>query len=245
MLYYAPVPVDDLARYADQLPAGFPCCMKAPASVTAAFIGGRGTPLEPNPSFLSAERFIEEVLEPCALVFRSHAGPFVFECPPLPREARPDAEMFADRLDAMFEQLPRDFRYAVELRDRSRLTAAYADVLRRHGVAHTYNYWSDMPMPLRQADTVAPGAAPFMVIRLLLRPGTRYEESRERFRPFNRLVAPDDIMRDEVVELARRTFGVGQDVFVLVNNKAEGSAPLTIAALARRLADALSDPADE
>ena len=50
-------------------------------------------------------------------------------------------------------------------------------------------------------------------------------------------------MRDEVVELARRTFGVGQDVFVLVNNKAEGSAPLTIAALAHRLADALSDPA--
>ena len=170
--YYAPIPIDDLKRYADQLPAGFPCCMKAPAGVTATFVGGRGAPLEPNPAFLSAGRFIEEVLEPCALVFRGHTGPFIFECPALPREAPPDAAMFIDKLDAMFDRLPRAFRYAVELRDRSRLTAEYGQVLRRHGVAHTYNYWSDMPMPLRQADTVGPGTAPFVVIRLLLRPGT-------------------------------------------------------------------------
>ena len=54
-------------------------------------------------------------------------------------------------------------------------------------------------MPLAQADVVAPEAAPFAVVRLLLKPGTWYEDQRDRFRPFNRLVAPDEAMRDEVV----------------------------------------------
>ena len=33
--YYAPIPLDDLRAYADQLPAGFRCCLKAPAAVTS------------------------------------------------------------------------------------------------------------------------------------------------------------------------------------------------------------------
>ena len=34
--FYAPIPREDLARYAQQLPPGFPCCAKAPESVTGA-----------------------------------------------------------------------------------------------------------------------------------------------------------------------------------------------------------------
>ena len=59
---------------------------------------------------------------------------------------------------------------------------------------------------------------------------------RDRFRPFNRLVEPDEAMRAEVVELTARALARGRKVYVLVNNKAEGSSPLTIEALADRLA---------
>ncbi|HLN79615.1 MAG TPA: DUF72 domain-containing protein, partial [Thermoanaerobaculia bacterium] len=34
--YYAPIPLPDLIRYAEQLPSGFPCCAKAPEAVTSA-----------------------------------------------------------------------------------------------------------------------------------------------------------------------------------------------------------------
>src|SRR5512134_1660342 len=34
--YYAAIPAEDLVRYADQLPPGFPCCAKAPEAVTSA-----------------------------------------------------------------------------------------------------------------------------------------------------------------------------------------------------------------
>nr|MDQ2969927.1 DUF72 domain-containing protein [Acidobacteriota bacterium] len=36
--FYAPIPREDLARYAQQLPPGFPCCAKAPESVTGSVL---------------------------------------------------------------------------------------------------------------------------------------------------------------------------------------------------------------
>jgi uncharacterized protein YecE (DUF72 family) len=237
--YYAPVPLDDLRAYADQLPDGFRCCLKAPAAVTSrvepAFGGARG-PTRPNPDFLSAGRLIDDLLAPLAAGFAAHTGPIVLEFPPGPRQAPLAPPRFAEALDRFLEQLPAEFEYAVEIRDQALLTPAYAAVLARHGVAHTYNYWSAMPMPLAQAAVVPADTASFAVVRLLLKPGTWYEDQRELFRPFNRLVAPDESMRDEVVQLTARALARGRRVYVLVNNKAEGSSPLTIEALAERLA---------
>ena len=73
------------------------------------------------------------------------------------------------------------------------------------------------------------------MIRLLLRPGTRYEERRDEFLPFDRIVDPNPEMRAQVTGLLRRGGPIGREVFVLVNNKAEGCSPLTIRALAERL----------
>ena len=50
--YYAPMPIADLQEYAAQLPAGFRCCFKAPAAVTALALGAPGQQI-PNPDFLS------------------------------------------------------------------------------------------------------------------------------------------------------------------------------------------------
>jgi uncharacterized protein YecE (DUF72 family) len=244
--YYAPMPLDDLRAYADQLPEGFRCCIKAPAMVTSrqtpTFGGGRG-PAQPNPDFLSVDRLIADLLEPLSIAFYPQTGPIVLEFPPGARGSRVSPTAFLEALDRFLERLPREFEYAVELRDASLLTPAYRAVLIRHGVAHTYNYWSAMPMPLAQADTVPPEDLPVSIVRLLLRPGTWYEDQRELFRPFNRLVEPDEAMRAEVVALTTRALARGRRVYVLVNNKAEGSSPLTIEALAERVADAWIPPA--
>ncbi len=233
--YYAPMPAEDLRSYASQLPDGFRCCFKAPASVTALALGHPSRPT-PNPDFLSVDRLIDELLGPCDAVFRAHTGPIVLEFPPFPRSLRLEPQEFLHRLDRFLGMLPRSFEYAVELRDARLLTPTYRDLLSRHRVAHTYNYWSAMPSPGEQLAIVPPDAADFSVIRLLLRPGTWYEDQRERFKPFNRLVEPDEAMRADVVTIAKRIVNRGRRVFVLVNNKAEGSSPLTVAALAKRLA---------
>jgi uncharacterized protein YecE (DUF72 family) len=180
---------------------------------------------------------IADLLEPCAVAFRDHVGPIVLEFPPFPRQRRMEPAEFHARLDSFLERLPREFEYAVELRDSRLLTPVYRDLLERHGVAHTYNYWSAMPAPAAQAAVVPPEDGPFTVVRLLLRPGTWYEDQRDRFKPFDRLVEPDEGMRADVVSVARRALSRGRRVFILVNNKAEGSSPLTVMGLARRLAD--------
>ncbi len=241
--YYAPIPIDDLRQYADQLPDGFRCCLKAPASVTSrlvpSFGAARGAATR-NPSFLSVDRLIADLLEPLAVAFLPHTGPIVLEFPPAARDQAQPPAAFLEALDRFLDGLPREFEYAVELRDKALLTPAYRAVLAAHGVAHTYNYWSAMPMPLAQAAVIPPEEPTFSVVRLLLRPGAWYEDQRDRFTPFNRLVEPDEAMRDEVVQLTTRALAKGRTVYVLVNNKAEGSSPLTVDALAARLARALA-----
>ncbi len=235
--YYAPMPAADLREYAAQLPDGFRCCFKAPVSVTGFALGVPGRQTQ-NPDFLSIERLIADLLEPCAAVFASHTGPIVLEFPPFPRGRGLTPAEFNTRLDRFLAALPRQFEYAVELRDNRLLTPTYRALLARHGIAHTYNYWSAMPLPGEQAAIVPPEEADFAVVRLLLRPGTWYEDQRERFRPFNRLVEPDEAMRADTIAVVRRVLARKKRAFVLVNNKAEGSSPLTIMALAARLAAA-------
>ena len=234
--YYAPIPIEDLERYSDQLPPGFLGCAKAPASVTSTVVGPPGSDTL-NPDFMSVDRLIEEQLEPFALAFREHTGPFILEFPPFARYRRMEPSEFLARLDRFLEQLPSEFQYAVELRDERLLTQEYRAILARHGIGHTYNYWSAMPGLMAQSKIVPPEDLPFTVIRLLLKPGTWYEDQRERFQPFNALVAPDALMRQDVVDLSDRVLTSGRKLWVLVNNKAEGSSPLSIMELAKRVAE--------
>jgi hypothetical protein len=73
--------------------------------------------------------------------------------------------------------------------------------------------------------------APFVVIRLLTPLGMTYEHAVRTTRPYNRLVRPLPEMRADVVRLIRQGTAEHREVFVLVNNRAEGCAPLTIQAL--------------
>ena len=229
--FYAPIPDDDLRRYADQLGDDFPCCAKAPAAVTSESIPGLNRH-HPNPDYLSAPRFVAEMIEPFARCFARHTGPFVLQfSPPADRKAA-NADAFIEALDRFLGELPQGYRYAVEIRNKWALCGTYRDVLARHGAAHVFNYWSAMPMPGAQARTIAPEDQPFVMVRLLLRPGTWYENQKQVFAPFDKLVQPDVDMRRDVVDLVHRASVAGRDAYVLVNNKAEGSAPLTIEALA-------------
>jgi uncharacterized protein YecE (DUF72 family) len=233
--YYAPLPIADLRSYSDQLPNGFRCCIKAPAAVTAYTLGPPQSRGQHNPEFLSIDRLVEDLLAPLDAAFREHTGPIILEFPPFARGAGLAPDAFLDRLEFFLMHLPAGFEYAIELRDRTLLTPRYRQLLSVHGVAHTYNLWSAMPMPAEQARVVPPDDLPMSIVRLLLKPGTWYEEQREAFRPFDRLVAPDESMRRDVVTVANRALQRQKRVYILVNNKAEGCSPLTIVELAKRL----------
>ena len=80
-----------------------------------------------------------------------------------------------------------------------------------------------------------------VVARLMLPPFMRYADKKAEYAPFDRLVAPQPDMRDDVLALLRAAEEADcSDAFILANNKAEGSAPLTVKALAERVARELA-----
>lgn len=238
--HYAPLDDATLADYARGIPGDFRAVSKVWDELSVCVFpshpryGARAG--EPNPDFLSAERFALEVLPPYERNFREHTGPFVIEIAPMPASRLPREEAFAARLDRFLSRAPRGHRYAFELRNAELLTETYLEVLAAHGASHVLNVWTGMPTlrsQLKVRGLVA--RAPYFVSRLMLPPYTRYEQRRSSFEPFDKIVDVQDDTRDDVLELVR--VAGGRDVFVIVNNKLEGSSPETVRALAERVAN--------
>src|SRR5206468_4060740 len=154
--YYEPPEEPVLAAYAKALPPGFPCVSKVWDRITA-----RRLESERNPDFLNADLFKDAVLGPYQRAFSDHAGCFVFEFQPMRGKDLPDPARWPDDLDDFLRQLPRDVRYAVELRNRELLSDGHGAVLARHGVAHVFNSWTEMPTIGEQLELPWTFPAPF------------------------------------------------------------------------------------
>lgn len=235
--FYTPPSERVLQEYAAHLPGDFPCVAKVWDRITVhTFAKSRDKTRggEANPDFLNAELFLEQVYRPWE-AFGAHAGPLVFEFQTIARSAQITGQDFADRLDAFFSQLPRTGQYAVELRNQEFLMPPYFAVLREHGVAHVFNSWTRMPPVGEQAELPGAFSATFVVARILLRPGRYYAEAVDEFAPYDRIRDPNPGLRRDVASLIEQARRLRVPAYILVNNRAEGSAPRTIAAIARLL----------
>ena len=129
--------------------------------------------------------------------------------------------------------MPREVRFAIEWRDAAMLGADYEAVLAETGAVHGYSGHPRMPRLTQQLARPARGPC---VVRWLLERGQLYEEARSRYAPFNRLVDPDPDTRGEIVAVVAQALQNGDEGLVIINNKAEGSAPLSVEMLAREFA---------
>ncbi|HVH47277.1 MAG TPA: DUF72 domain-containing protein [Labilithrix sp.] len=248
--YYGPLRAEDLREYEAQLDVArekapelprFRMLSKIWDEITTAvfprhprYAARAGTK---NPHFLDSERCITEVLDPYRGTFSASAGPFVFELTPMPQGFF-DERTIAARVDDFISRLPSGFQYAFELRNAELFGSRWLDMLRANGAAHVFTFWTAMP-PLRVQLRAGGIGAPFTVVRLMLPPYTRYASRKADFAPFDKIAEPQHEMRDDVVDILRAAAEAGcADGVVLVNNKAEGSAPLTVRALAEKTAAA-------
>ncbi|SLM48068.1 conserved protein of unknown function [Nitrospira japonica] len=76
---------------------------------------------------------------------------------------------------------------------------------------------------------------PFTVLRLLTPLKMSYEVAKKRAEPYTRIVEELPEMRRDTVELVKKAVGEKRTAYVLVNNRSEGNAPLTIQALRNAL----------
>jgi uncharacterized protein YecE (DUF72 family) len=241
--FYAPIGVAEYARLAGQVPAGFRFLVKAAQGCTFPSVrAGPGGTWRPNPRFLDPAFAAEAVVGPARDGLGPKLGALLFQFPPLPGPLVRDAAALAARVEAFLRALPRGPTYAVEIRNRELAVPAWGEALSAAGAAHAYVVHPAMPPVLDQARVLPLEGQPTLVVRWMLGHGRGYEEAKQLYAPFDALAAPDADARRQIAWLCRRAEGLGRGGIVIVNNKAEGSSPLSILELARELARPPADP---
>ncbi len=187
-----------------------------------------------NPQFLDAKLFIERVLAPFVHPeIGKHAGPFVFQFPTIANDLLTKLS-FLERLNNFLGELPKDFRYAVELRNPGLLTEKYFRLLNDHGATHCFNHWNFMPS-LKDQMLLAANAgglvADFYVARLLTPRGVDYAGAVKLFTPYDKIKKPNPEARDHAAILVKRAIERKADAYIIVNNRLEGHSPGTIDAI--------------
>ena len=241
--YYEPLSADALAGYAAQVPDDFRFFVKAHEDCTVLRFPlqaryGKKRGLD-NARFLDPEYAARAVVEPVVRGLGAKLGAILFQFSPQDMGG-PGA--FVSRLHAFLSRLPGGIAYAVELRNAELFTRDYGAALADAGALHCHNVWTGMPTIPTQARLIPPAARRPLLVRWLLRQDDRYQEAMARFSPFHELREPDLENRGQVADLVARAHQHDVPVTVLVDNKAEGNAPASIAELARALVHRLAGP---
>jgi uncharacterized protein YecE (DUF72 family) len=183
-----------------------------------------------NESFLNAALFDSGFLE-LLRPYRQRVAVLIFEFGAFSKRTYADVGEFLADLDPFLAALPRDFRYAVEIRNEEFLAPEYFACLRHHGAAHVLNGWTRMPEISAQMALQEVYTADFTVARALLRRGRAYADAVEKFSPYTRVQDPNPSTRQALRDLAARARERNEPSYIFVNNRLEGNAPETIQAI--------------
>jgi uncharacterized protein YecE (DUF72 family) len=240
--FYRPLSALQYAGYARQVGEDFRFTVKGPALVTDATVRGEtGRAVQLNPAFLDAELAVQEFVQPALSGLGLKLGALVFEISPLPRHLLANMPELLQRLAAMLQALPPfkdqapDAVVAVEVRDPEWLTPDFAAVLRATGATYCLGLHAKMPsiegqLPMLRALWPGPLVCRWNLHRMHGAYG--YEDAAKRYLPYNRLMDEDMETRATLARVINATVQAGHHAFVTLSNKAEGCAPLSVAALA-------------
>ena len=127
---------------------------------------------------------------------------------------------------------------AVEVRNPEFLTPDFVGILREAGATYCLGLHARMPtiddqLPLQRALWPGPLVCRWNLNR---RHGAYgYEDAKGLYEPFDKLVDSDSETRAALARVIVGTTGAGHNAYVTINNKAEGSAPLSVVALAEAI----------
>ncbi len=255
--FYRPLTVEQYRDFAKQVPETFRFLVKAPQRVTDSVVrDDRGRATGVNPDYLNVEKTVEDFLMPVSEGLGEKAGPLVFEFAALPRETIADENdrvREIEKIAAFFHQLKekipnQNMLLACEMRTARLLTKRYVNALRPSGARPVMSLHPSMPDIRRQIEMLRYFDAPDclcgpwdakgdIVVRWSLASGKTYRVLKDAFKPFDRIQLADIVTREAVAWLMQLAVKSGVRGFAVANNKAEGSAPLTMRAIAERITD--------
>ena len=217
-----------------QVPESFLFAFKAPEEITRPRFpshpryGPRAG--QTNLGFLHAELLKTQFLD-LLLPYADRIPIILFEFGTIPSSIYKDASEFVHALKPFLGKLPKDFQYAIEIRNPEFMDAAYFQALRDHGIAHVFNSWTRMPPLKDQLTHPEAFTSGFTVTRALLTPGRSYEEAVQTFSPYTEVKEPNHAVRDALRQVLVRAKLRAEPTYIFVNNRLEGFAPGTIMAV--------------
>lgn len=239
--FYNPPSVRMLRSWLEFLPVDFPMVFKVWDELTVdrfekvdQIQNPKRTQGATNSNYMNVSLFEDAFLSPfIESEFRKHIGAFLFE---FRSSTARNPERFLELLETFLQGLPKGYPYAVEIREPKLLGVRYTSLLRATNTAHVINHWDRMPSISKQMEhDVFTGDR--VVSRILTPLRTPYAVAKQRFAPYNRLDPVNILheMRQDVLYLCEELINQRLPGYILVNNRAEGCAPMTIQALEEAL----------
>jgi len=193
---------------------------------------------KPNENFLNADLFASAFIAPCEPL-KQHIGLLMFEFSHFYLSDFARGRDFAEALDQFLGKIPKGWPYGVEIRNKYFLHPDYFAVLSKHGVAHIYNSWANMPPVSEQMALPGSLTSPKLCgARFLLKPGRKYQEAVDFFSPYDGVKEENEEARAAGAKLIQESTAADRErrTFIYVNNRLEGNALMTIDAMIKQSA---------
>jgi uncharacterized protein YecE (DUF72 family) len=226
-----------LRKYREQLKPGNRIFLKVPQMVCAPKLR-RKEGYVVNPSYLNPDIFLQRFYEPALRVLDNHLFGLIFEQAYQRKDDRSSPELLAQDLDTFFRKLPKDPRYHLEVRTDRLLAAPVFSVLKDHSIGLVLSHWTWMPSlhaQLQKSGILVSGDNS-LTIRLVTPRGKTYDETYAAAHPFDVMVEgmmhPHTV--EETVEIVRGVVQRGSQLYLFINNRAGGNAPLIARTIAQR-----------
>src|SRR5688572_7885179 len=225
--FYATPAESTIQRWAESTPAAFRFACKLPREITH----GRGL-RDCEPELLSFLRALEPLGQKLHVI--------LVQLPPsfAPKTGRSALRKF-------LEQLPRDFRFAIEFRHPGWHRPQNISLLEKHRVCWV---WADTS-PLNERNLAPfeflPHTADFLYVRLLGDYSTKYDPEGQHLHRYGKLLWKREAALESWALKIERHLAETRSIWGFVNNHFEGFAPETCQRLANRLGFDLALPTAE
>lgn len=163
--YYAVPSKRTVEGWARKTPEDFLIAAKFPRSIVHGGDGPKPDPdiiLQPDRTYAERDRFLEHIS-----LLGPRLGPLLIQFPYLNKQVFASRKQFFSRLNRFLGDLPKDFRYAVEIRNRHWLVPEFAAMLKEHNVALTLVDQAWMPHGDEMVKMIDCLTSDFVYVRLL------------------------------------------------------------------------------
>ena len=205
----------------EKTPANFKISAKFPRSIVHA--GQDKKPdskliLDRDATYSQRDKFLEVMSR-----LRNSLGPLLIQFPYFSKSIFSYKDIFFERLDRFLGDLPKDFRYAVEIRNHHWLKQSFADMCRKHNAAMALADQAFMPHADQVEKWFDPITTDFSYIRLL---GNR-KEIELITKSWDKEVVDQSDKLGRWANVLKRLADRDIRAFVFANNHYSGHAPAT------------------